>query len=511
MKKRLFLGVALALVAILMLSCNKNRFDFDNLETVEGSGQWKLPIGNVSTTLGDVLEQLGENDLISYDEDGNLQIHYSFKLNDILKGSSFLSLGTMNFSSEIRFANPFPGYHLTDPIDTVYRFQQSIELDADSAVLETAVIKTCTMLSTIQGNLGNVSRVEISSSDITMPNGDSLFTTQSEVDLAGASFHLYDDFGNPDTVVVFNYAIYYQLEGIDDEEYHFETILGMNNLKLKQLSGHVNQFVYEFDIDTTFSLPLGNIDGNLNLVGAKVNVKERNSFENLYAQLSINTAEFYGGSLAPSTIFDHYPFVLNVVPSYDYVSILDDETVNLSLNPKYDAVRFAGLVDFNPNAVDNLVTIYDTSTLSVAIDAIIPMQFNVPGVTYIDTISLNLGEISAPSLVKEIILGMMFESELPFNLSVQLDMYKSTTGEILGGLVDHEMLVNGSFDGTPVLTNESISITQDLLKKLLESDMLIMRVGVNTGGNDVLLNLDNGLGVTLKADVLYGGSMDVNN
>ena len=169
------------------------------------------------------------------------------------------------------------------------------------------------------------------------------------------------------------------------------------------------------------------------------------------------------------------------------------------------------MVDFNPNAVDNLVTIYDTSTLSVAIDAIIPMQFNVPGVTYIDTISLNLGEISAPSLVKEIILGMMFESELPFNLSVQLDMYKSTTGEILGGLVDHEMLVNGSFDGNPVLTNESISITQDLLKKLLESDMLIMRVGVNTGGNDVLLNLDNGLGVTLKADVLYGGSMDVNN
>ena len=431
------------MVAILMLSCNKNRFDFDNLETVEGSGQWKLPIGNVSTTLGDVLKQLGENDLISYDEDGNLQIHYSFKLNDILKGSSFLSLGTMNFSSEIRF--------------------------------------------------------------------DSLFTTQNEVDLAGASFHLYDDFGNPDTVVVFNYAIYYQLEGIDDEEYHFETILGMNNLKLQQLSGHVNQFVYEFDIDTTFSLPLGNIDGNLNLVGAKVNVKERNSFENLYAQLSINTAEFYGGSLAPSTIFDHYPFVLNVVPSYDYVIILDNETVNLSLNPKYDAVRFAGLVDFNPNAVDNLVTIYDTSTLSVAIDAIIPMQFNVPGVTYIDTISLNLGEISAPSLVKEIILGMMFESELPFNLSVQLDMYKSTTGEILGGLVDHEMLVNGSFDGNPVLTNESISITQDLLKKLLESDMLIMRVGVNTGGNDVLLNLDNGLGVTLKADVLYGGSMDVNN
>ena len=106
---------------------------------------------------------------------------------------------------------------------------------------------------------------------------------------------------------------------------------------------------------------------------------------------------------------------------------------------------------------------------------------------------------------------MLFESELPFNLSVQLDMFNSHTGAILGGLVDHELTVNGSFNGTPVLTNESISITHDLLKKLLESDKLIMRVGVNTGGNDVILNLDNGLGVTLKADVLYGGSMDINN
>ena len=49
------------------------------------------------------------------------------------------------------------------------------------------------------------------------------------------------------------------------------------------------------------------------------------------------------------------------------------------------------------------------------------------------------------------------------------------------------------------------------LKKLLESDKLIMRVGVNTGGNDVQLNLDNGLGLSLKADVIYGGSMDINN
>lgn len=511
MKRRLLLGAAMALVAVLVLSCNKNRFDFDNLESVEGSGQWKLPIGSIHTTLGDVLEQFAENDLISYDANGNLQMSYSFKMEDILKGSSFLSLGTLNFtSSPFSFPNPYPGVTLPQPIDTILYLHQYVKIDADSASIESAVIKSGTLVTTIQSNLGHVSLIEVSSSDIHMPNGDSLYTTAEMVDLEGASFRVHDEFGQADTTLVINYAIHYQLLGIDDPEYEVTTIIALNNLKLKSLSGIVDHFVYDFSLDTNFSLPLGNVNGQLDVVGAKVNIMEKNTFEGLYSSLIINTAEFYGGGVDPSMFFDHYPYVLDVVPANTFVPIMDNETIHLSLNPKYDAVHFEGSVDFNPNAVDHLVTIHDTSTLSVAIDAVVPMQFNIPGVTYVDTLELNLGEISAPSLVKEIILGMLFESELPFNLSVQLDMLNSQTGAILGQLVDHEMVVNGSFNGTPVLTNESISITHELLDKLLESDMLIMRVGVNTGGNDVQLNLDNGLGLTLKADVLYGDS-GINN
>lgn len=499
------------MMAVFMLSCNKDRFDFDHLESVEGSGQWKLPIGSVHTTLGDVLEQFGENDLISYDENGNLQVRYSFRMNDILKGSTFLSLGTMNFSTTTRFANPLPGVPLPEPIDTVVYIQQVCKIDADSASIESAVIKSGTLVTTVQSNLGNVSLIEVSSADIVMPGGDSLYTTADFVDLAGASFRVHDDFGQADSTLIINYAIHYQLTGIDDPEYEVITIIGFNNLKLKELCGAIDHFVYEFSFDTTFNLPLGNVAGQLDVVGAKVNIQEKNTFENLYSQLVINAAEFYGGGLNPSMIFNHYPYEIEVIPSNTFIPIMDNETINLSLDPRFDAVRIEGMVDFNPFGAERLVTIHDTSSLSVAIDAIVPMQFNIPGVTYVDTLDLNLGEISAPSLVKEIILSMLFESELPFNLSVQMDMFNSHTGVILGGLVDHEMKVNGSFNGTPVFTNESISITHDLLKKLLESDKLIMRVGVDTGGNDVILNLDNGLGVTLKADVLYGGSMDINN
>ena len=37
MKRSLLVGMALASMALLLFSCNKNRFDFDELNSVEGS------------------------------------------------------------------------------------------------------------------------------------------------------------------------------------------------------------------------------------------------------------------------------------------------------------------------------------------------------------------------------------------------------------------------------------------------------------------------------------------
>jgi len=515
MKKPLFLGVLLALTAMLMLSCNKNRFDLDHLESVEGSGQWKLPIGTAHTTLGNVLKQLGENDLISYDEDGNLQVAYSFQLDNILKGSNFLSLGTMNYHTELEFPNPFPGEYLPEPIDTVLRFNSVIELNSDSAVIESAVIKTCTMILTFQNNLANVSRIDVSSSDITMLDGDSLHVTTNDVnlaiDLSGATFRLHDENGVADSTLTLNYAMYYQLVGGDEPTYHVNTLIGLQDLTLSELSGYIDEFSYEFAMDTTFSLPLGNVEGQLDLVGANISIKEKNTFENFYAQLKIDYAELYGGGAAPSPLFDNYPYVIDVIPSATYYNIVDNEPINVSVCTDYNAIRFQGSVGINPEGVDNLIVIRDTSSLGLGFKAVIPLQFNIPGVTYIDTLDLHLGEISAPDFVEKIVLNILFDSEMPFNLDAQLYTFNSQTGQNTGELLDDELVIKGSFDGNPVPSEASVSITHDRLKRLMEADKLIMHFGVDTGNQDVYLNLDNGLGLTLKADVYYGGSLDLNN
>lgn len=510
MRKRVFFGAVLALVAILMLSCNKNRFDFDQLETVEGSGQWKLPIGSVSTTLGDVLNQFGENDLITYDENGNLQISYSFQLNDIIKGSSFLTLGTLNFKDSMAVVNPIPGIDPSVIIDTTVYFQQVLVINADSAAIESAVIKTCTMVTTFQGNMLSVKHADISSPDIFV-DGDTLFTTDLVKDLAGATFRLHNEAGEADSTLIINYKLDLELYGNEEPQYKLLALVGLNDLRLQELKGYIDHFTYDFSLDTAFSLPLGNVDGQLSLVGAQINIKEKNTFEGLYAKLQLQQAELYGGNTEPSSIFD-CPYELNIVPANNYVDITDGGlTVDFGVNSQYNGVRFQGIVDFNPNGAEQLITFHDTSSLSLGIDAYIPMQFNVPGVTYIDTLDLNLGDITAPSLVKEIDLSVLFDSQIPFDLNAQFYTYKSQTGQITGELLNDELHVKGSYDGNTVKSEGKMILTNELLQRLLDADKLIMQFGVNTDNHDVILNLDNGLGVTLKADVIYGGSVDIND
>ena len=511
MKKRLLIGVVMAMVALLTVSCNKNRFDFDNLSSVEGSGHWKLPIGSVNTTLRNVFSQLAEDGLISYDNEGNLQITYHFEMDNVIKGSNFLTLGTYNFSTDISFENPYVGVPLPEPIDTVYYFRQLLEITTDSATIETAVIKSGSLLLTVMSNLGNVTEVVMSSPDITMPNGDSLHTTNNEVDLAGATFRLHDENGVVDSTLVLNYAIHYQMDGLNDENYEITTIVGLNDIKIQELTGHINEFVYEFELDTSFMLPVDNVSGELKLVGAEIGINEKNTFGNLYAQMLINYAEFYGDNVAPAPIFHNYPFMVNIVPSYTYTTALSEGSLDIDITTGHNAIRLAGLVDFNPLGADRLVSIYDTSVLGLTVDARIPMQFNIPGVAYRDTFDISFESIDITDFINEVDLHIGFDSELPFNISAQLYTLDSITGRVTDSLLVNELEIDGSFDGRPVMTETVASITHERLNSLFASRQMVMRAAINTGGNDILINLDNGLGLTLKADVIYDGTIDFDN
>lgn len=503
MKRFVFLGTALTLVVMLMFSCNKNRFALDHLESAQGSGQWKLPIGTLHVTMTDVLNQLGENNLISQDEAGNLLIRYSFPMENLIEGYTMLNLGTFNSTATFYFEKPIWEKSI---IDTVFFIRQAIPVDADSASIVSAKIKEGTLIQTYQGNLASMLVDSwISSPNIIMADGDSLNTDASYVDLAGASLRIGQDKEATDTLY-FNYAIHCLLEEITEPSYDLTSIIGISNLKLTELSGYIDSYVYEYSQDTSFDLGLTNLHGQMAVVDAQMRVEERNTFGNLNAQLRIDRAEFYGGNAQPSSVFSHYPYVLNVVESPTYTDITPaGETVTISINTEYDTFGFDASFNLNPDQGSSLVTITDTSSLSLKLHATIPLKFNSTGISYLDTMNLNLSSVETPEIVKEILLTISFDSELPLNLNAQFYTLDPVTEQITDSLVTSPLHIGASFTGKPVHSDAQISVTHQRLEHLFQSNNLMMRFDIDTEGQNAVLTNTSGLTVGLKADVIYGG------
>ena len=503
MKRFVFLGTALTLVVMLLFSCNKNRFELDHLESAQGSGQWKLPIGSMHVSTMDVLNQLGENNLISQDAAGNLLIRYSFPMENLIEGYTMLNLGTFNSTATFHFDKPEWEKSI---IDTVFIVRQAVPVDADSASIVSAKIKEGTLIQTYQGNLTSMLvDVWISSPNIIMADGDSLSTDASYVDLAGASLSLGQDKEATDTLY-FNYAIHCLLEEITEPSYDLTSIIGISNLKLSELSGYIDSYVYEYSQDSSFSLGLSNLHGQFAFVDAQMRVEEKNTFGNLNAQLRIDRAEFYGGDAQPSSVFSHYPYVLNLVESPTYTDITPaGETTTIGINTEYDRFGFDAAFNLNPDQESSLVTITDTSSLSLKLHATIPLKFNSTGISYLDTMNLNMSSIETPDILKQILLTASFDSEMPLNLNAQFYTLDPVTNQITDSLVMNPLHIGASFNGKPVHSESQISVTHKRLEHLLESNGLMMRFNIDTDGHDAVLTNTSGLTVTLKADVVYGG------
>lgn len=501
MRKLIFTCVSLAMLLLLMPSCNKNRFDYNHLDTIEGSGQWKFPIGSIHKTLGDVMGQLNDNQLISYDENGNLQVAYHFGMDNIINGASFMSLPTMTYDAHFETVNPCP-YQLPYPIDTSARFEQEIKLNPDGVRLEMAKIKTGIIEFHLVSNLGNFQDIILRSDNLKYADGSSWeeklnISGDDSIDLSGVTLEVGED-----STLNFSYEVHYQMYNVLDSLLVMDAKVELADLKLRQLSGYIDTYENSFSFDTAFSLPLDKVSGHLKLVDAMLQIQTKNTFD-LYANLQLDEAQIYGGGIAPSMIFGEYPVVVQVKPSEDYTFALN-ETFTLDFDTRYDAIRLGGKMVFNPAGAEQLVSIFDTSTMGIAFDAKIPMKLNVPGVNYLDTMDFHITDIETPEQIKEVLLNLAVNSELPFDLQAQLFTFDSKAGKITDSLMTNTASIAGSFDGKPAKSVAEISVTQNRLQNLMKADKLIMRFGLDTDNHDVLLNLDNGLDVTLKADLFYG-------
>lgn len=504
MNKNVLLGLALSIAALLTCSCNKNRFDFSQMESVEASGQWKLPIGSARVTLNKVMGQFTQNSMVSYDADGHLQLTYRYAMDTVVKGTTFMRYNDMNFPFSFELDNPTP-FVLDEPIEDTLTFDQEIELDSDVMSLKSAKIRSGAFVFSISSDLANIEEIVITSHSVFDADGSPFVhklmpDDEYVLDLAGVRFY-----ADQDNSLKFHYRVRYMAYDFTAPEVHFDSYIGVRQLCVQELTGSLSSYPTDFVVNEGFNLPLDNVDGELRFVDTRLSILQRNSFQ-LDALIRIDTAMISGGQAKPTMIFDDYPVSVGVSHSPTYTSAFD-KTLNLALNTEYDSVYVSGEFILNPDGFGETITLYDSASLGLAAEGVIPMRFNVPNVVYMDTIDMDMSKINSPEVIKEVILSVAFESELPFNLKAQLYTLDPTTGQVTDSLFTNEHFINGSFTDAPVRTETTISVTHKKLTNLMSANKLFMRFGVDTDGKDVYLDLDDALGVTLKADIIYDGNL----
>lgn len=504
MKKTMIMGLALAFAALLTCSCNKNRFDLSQMDSVEASGQWKLPIGSARITLDRVMGQFAQNSMVSYDENGHLQLSYHFTMDPVLKGSDFMHYRDLNFDFSFQLDNPYP-YQLEEPYMDSLVFDQEIELVSDAFRLNTATIRSGTFVFHVTSDLVDIDEIVIRSNSVRDADGSPFersikSDSDSEIDMAGAYFEAYEE-----DMLKFTYVIHYLAYDFTEPEIHFDSRIGLRDICIQELGGYLDSYPTRFVVDESFNLPFENVSGMMHFVDTRLMIKQRNSFD-VAAKIRIDTALLSGGPSRPAMIFDEYPVNIQVGYSPTYTNAFDDR-ISIGLSTDYDRVYVSGDFILNPDGFAQNVTLYDTASMGLSAEGVLPMKFNIPGVVYSDTLDLNLSSFNAPELIKEVILGVIFQSELPFNLRAQLYTLDSLTGRVSDSLFTTDHFINGSFTDEATRTESEISITHERLAHLMAANKMLVRLGVDTDNKDVYLDLDDAIGLTLKADVIYDGEM----
>ena len=106
--KRLLLFVVCFSVFLLLGSCDENRFDFSELESVNMTGQWNIPLGTKDLSFEMFLDQLAENEYVSFDSMGNLQLSYSYLMDTVVIGSDFMAFNAIHSDVTASLENPYP-------------------------------------------------------------------------------------------------------------------------------------------------------------------------------------------------------------------------------------------------------------------------------------------------------------------------------------------------------------------------------------------------------------------
>jgi len=507
MKTSKILLASLAL-ALLFVSCKKEHYNVGNVHGVVAEGELLLPVASQTFTVLDMMERFEVADQVNWSEDGDMWFSFFYDSIAVLNGSELLKFHDFSFDGHYTYENPYTTTP-TPYVDTVVSFEHEITFESDDVHVLRAQMKTGRLNFTVESNVGNVQHVMLRSANIKdamghdfelgLPVHDNMFS------FALDDFLLVTDVPN---TLNLGFELTINALGATAPELYVDVKVTGEELAFREMHGYVDVYTTRNRVDSVFTLFPDNLTGMLGVEGARISVKERNSFT-LPAKLIVDTALLFNEGMEPVSILDPLPLTIDMPPQLHFSEVFNrrvNGTVNVAGGRAFSTSSFI----VNPEGFSELVTLVDTSRIDTRVDVEIPFSFTMDDIVYLDTTNMELANLELPDMIEELTLELTIVSTLPLNLKASFYAYDSENDRVTDTLLMDAVITRASLNGRPETTNVSLVVDESSVEEVMHSDHIIMAYLLDTDDRNVQLNVNQKVDMYLKVRVKYNDCIDFN-
>ena len=500
--------VVFLLSVVLFASCNKDHYDISNVRGINAEGEVLLPIASKTFTVRDLMERIGLQDEIEWSGSGDMTFYFDYENLGVVNGADLLKFKDVDYEENFAFGNPFQFMPLPFA-DTMVSLTRSIVFESEHIHVMLAKMKSGRLDFALESNFGDVYRVVLRSNNIKDRFGNN-FVLDVPVYANTFGFDLDDMLYVSALANTLNlsYDIYFNVHSTSDSLLSVDLSIRGSDLAFCQMQGLVDTYDNRNNIDTVFSLFPDNLDGAIELEGAKIKVSERNTF-GLGARLVVDTAMVYSDGMDSYSILEPLPLSVNIPPQIEFREVLNRE-VNGHINSQGGKVYASTNFIVNPEGISGMVTVFDTCRIDTRVSVEIPFSFAVDDIEYCDTVDMDFTNLELPEMIEQLTLELTISSTLPLGMKGSFFVYNSENEIVTDTLMLNGDVIQASSDGSPVKTDVRLVIDKERVEHLMQSNSIVMSFGLDTDAHDVDLNANQKLDLFLKARAKYKADVNFN-
>ncbi|PKP28105.1 MAG: hypothetical protein CVU02_02065 [Bacteroidetes bacterium HGW-Bacteroidetes-19] len=499
-----------SMMILILGGCTKfdELFNFNNLDGLEGTSSWGIPIVNAKYSIGDLVQQFDSSGIMQVAPDGTISLVYSFEQEQIIKASDFLKVDNQVFSTPY-VINPNRLSNSTSIEQHIF----PLSFDNELMKIMSASIKTGTIVINVTNDMEQQYYCKLTTPNIKTSTGENLSITFSPT-LLNYTINLanYTILPGDNNTGEFNVEVGVINNGITPTADHYDLNISMtlNNFSLKSVYAKIAPYEIPFNESFDFDLSSEQYGADITVYNPKLFISTKNSFL-INGRIQLDTAAFSGDN-EYSSIITNPPTNINIpISPINYQTDQIDAFSNININTEYNKIQLSGVAILNPNGFNaGVVRIDENSEISLKIKAEIPLDLKITNTFYADTIPFDLNDLLKDipmadlKFIDTLAFRTVFESTLPINVYTQVLFLDTNTNTIIDSLFTNSKILYGSFNNSPVPSPpQMIQISGDRIENIKSCEKILFRIKLDTENRKVIFNTNQYLKASLGLKAVF--------